>query len=105
MFHEAERLGQQPGAAGVLTYANRRQDKIMRRLILAGFSVLLPCATAFSHELVTPPVVPHPMPQGVPYLVVGAQPHPVRTLRFAIIHGRRALIDAETDEVVYYLNP
>jgi hypothetical protein len=58
---------------------------------------------AMGNELVTRPPTLHPLPQGVPYLVVGAQPQRVSTLRFAIINGRRALIDGQTSEVVYFL--
>ena len=78
----------------------------MRRLaIVLAAAALGGSYPARAHELATPPAAPHPMPQGTPYLVVGAVPHPVRTLRFALIDGRRALVDGRTMQVVYYLHP
>ena len=76
----------------------------MFRILIAllAFGTAAPAA---AHHIYTPPATPHPLPQGVPYLVVGATPHPVGTLRFAIIHGRRALVDPETGRVAYFLIP
>ena len=53
----------------------------------------------------TPPVVPHPMPQGVPYLVVGEPANPIVELRYGVVNGKRVLLNARTLEVVYVLHP
>ena len=60
---------------------------------------------AAADHLFTPPAVMHPLPQGVPTFHVGMKPHPVSTLRFGLINGRRALVYAETGHVYAYLNP
>jgi hypothetical protein len=74
-----------------------------RHLALAcGLAVASP---ATAHELVTPPAIPYPLPQGLPYVVEGEVPHPVITLRFAIIDGQRVLLDPETGRVVHILSP
>ncbi len=78
----------------------------MRSSILGLFAGLLSAATgANAHELTTPPAVPHPLPQGVPYAVVGATPHPVIQLRYGIVNGERVLFDPATMQVVYILQP
>ncbi len=78
----------------------------MRSSILGLVAGLLSAATAASaHELTTPPAFPHPLPQGVPYAVVGATPHRVIQLRYGIVNGERVLFDPATMQVVYILQP
>lgn len=82
----------------------------MRTIILALAAGLLTASSAAALEQrdgvhVTPPIVPHPMPQGAPYLVVGDAPKPVFELRYGVIHGKRVLLNARTMEVVYVLHP
>jgi hypothetical protein len=79
----------------------------MRQFILA-LAILLPAAPSAAFEPhsvhVTPPAVPHPLPQGVPY--VSTVTHdPVITLRYALINDRRVLFDPATGEIVYVLQP
>lgn len=68
-------------------------------------SLLSAGATASGHELTTPPAMPHPLPQGAPYAVVGATPHPVSQLRYGIVNSERVLFDPATMKVVYILQP
>jgi len=80
----------------------------MNRVFLAlalGFLAASP-ATALEREPLThatPPAIPHPLPQGVPYVIVGAEARPVVTLRYGVVDGRRVLLNARTMEVVYEL--
>jgi hypothetical protein len=53
----------------------------------------------------TPPLVPHPMPQGMPVVVVGKEPDPIVELRYGVVHGKRVLLNGRTMEVVYILHP
>ena len=78
----------------------------MRKQLLAIGALLLSAATAaHGHELTTPPPLPHPLPQGVPYVVVGAVPHRVIQLRYGIVNGERVLFDPQTLQIVYILQP
>ena len=82
----------------------------MRRLIPALAAIVLTTSSAIALEQrngvhVTPPLVPHPMPQGVPYLVVGEGAKPIFELRYGVVHGKRVLLNARTMEVVYVLQP
>lgn len=79
--------------------------KLLTTVALAAFTL----GSAAAHEvpvlLVTPPAIPHPLPQGAPYVVVGSTPQRVHTLRYGIVDGRRVLFDGETMRVVYVLQP
>lgn len=82
----------------------------MNRLLLAFAALLLGASSSAALEQrnaihATPPVVPHPLPQGVPYLVVGATADPIVELRYGVVNGRRVLLNAHTLEVVYILHP
>ncbi len=82
----------------------------MRRLLfVAALAGSFGFGSAAAHEvpvlLVTPPAIPHPLPQGVPYVVAGATLQKVHTLRYGIVNGRRVLFDGETMRIVYVLQP
>ena len=82
----------------------------MQKFVLAVAAALLTASSAAALEQrnaihATPPVVPHPMPQGVPYVVVGATADPIVELRYGVVNGRRVLLNAHTLEVVYILHP
>ena len=77
----------------------------MRRNLIAAAAFLALGGPLAAHELTTPPPVPHPYPQGVPRLVVGAVPHPVIQLRYGIVNGQRVLFDPATLKIVYVLHP
>ena len=82
---------------------------MLKRLFAAALAGAFSFGPAAAHEvpvlLVTPPAVPHPLPQGVPYVVVGATLQRVHTLRYGIVNGRRVLFDGETMRIVYVLQP
>jgi hypothetical protein len=82
----------------------------MRKLLvaLAALAPLAsPAAALEQRDLVhvTPPALPHPLPQGVPYVSTGETHHPVITLRYGLIDGRRVLFDPATGRTVYILQP
>lgn len=86
--------------------ACREMGDPMRSAVISVVASLLSAgAGANAHELTTPPGVPHPLPQGAPYAVVGATPHRVIQLRYGIINGERVLFDPATTKVVYILQP
>jgi hypothetical protein len=81
----------------------------MRQFLLA-LAILLPAAPSAALEPrngvhVTPPAVPHPLPQGVPYVTTGVTHDPVIILRYALLDGTRVLFDPATGEIVYVLQP
>ena len=81
----------------------------MRQLLLA-LAILLPGSPSAAFEPrqgvhVTPPAVPHPLPQGIPYATVGVTHDPVITLRYALINQTRVLFDPATGQIVYVLQP
>ena len=53
----------------------------------------------------TAPAFPHPLPQGKPAFISGVEAKPIVALRFAIVDGRRVLVNARTHEIVYTLHP
>ena len=78
----------------------------MRKLRFGlAIGLSLAASAAAAHELTTPPLLPHPLPQGVPYVVVGAVPHRVVQLRYGIVNGERVLFDPATMRIVYILQP
>lgn len=82
----------------------------MGKLVLAIAAGLMAASPAIALEQrkgvhVTPPLVSHPMPQGVPVLVVGDAAKPIFELRYGVVHGKRVLLNAQTMEVVYVLRP
>jgi hypothetical protein len=83
----------------------------MMRKLLVSLAALAPAASpAAAIEPrdavhVTPPAVPHPLPQGVPYVSIGHAHQPVITLRYGLIDGRRVLFEPVTGEIVYILQP
>ena len=82
---------------------------MLKWLFTAALAGALGLGAAAAHEvpvlLVTPPAIPHPLPQGVPYVVVGGTLQRVHTLRYGIVNGRRVLFDGETMRIVYVLRP
>ena len=81
----------------------------MRQLLLA-LAILAPATPSVAFEPrnavhVTPPAIPHPLPQGVPYVSVGVTHDPVITLRYALINRTRVLFDPATGRIVYVLQP
>jgi hypothetical protein len=83
----------------------------MYKLLLAAAALGATATSAAAMEQqryaihATPPFVAHPMPQGVPYVMVGVEAKPIVTLRYGVINGRRVLLNGETMEVVYILHP
>jgi hypothetical protein len=81
----------------------------MRRLLLAIACIALvspALAKDRGYEVhVTPPLLPYPLPTGVPDFVVGGGSHAPITLRFAIIDGRRVLYEPVSGDVIYVLRP
>ena len=82
----------------------------MKTLLIALAAALLTASSGAALERrdyihATPPAVPHPMPQGVPYVIVGGPSHAPITLRYGFIHGERVLFEPNTGQVVYILNP
>ena len=77
----------------------------MRRMLLSAALAALTSGSAMAYELTTPPPAPHPYPQGVPRLVVGATPQPVIQLRYGIVNGQRVLFEPTTMRIVYILHP
>jgi hypothetical protein len=80
----------------------------MKRSAISLALALLTLAPAVAVENgarlhVTPPALPYPVPTGAPDFVIGGGSHAPITLRYAIIHGRRVLYDAESGDVVYVL--
>ena len=76
-------------------------------MLKALIAIAICCAalsTAAARELVTPPPDGQPLPQGVPVGISGGEAR-VISLRYAIVDGRRVLIDAATQRVVYVLKP
>jgi hypothetical protein len=81
----------------------------MRKLFvaLAALAPLASPAAALEQRgmvHVTPPALPHPLPQGVPYVSTETH-HPVITLRYGLIDGRRVLFEPATGRTVYILQP
>ena len=83
----------------------------MTRTLIAVTAAVLVASSATALEQrrhaihATPPVIAHPLPQGVPYLTVGAIADPIVELRYGVVNGKRVLLNARTLEVVYILHP
>ena len=77
----------------------------MKWALAIAAGLLSATTTASAHEMTTTPVFSHPLPQGVPYVVVGAVPHRVIQLRYGIVNGERVLFDPQTLQIVYILQP
>ena len=77
----------------------------MRKVLISMAVSLLAITSASAYELVTPPIDGQPLPTGHPYLIGGSVAQGVVSLRFAVVDGRRLLIDAHTLQTVYVLRP
>jgi hypothetical protein len=82
----------------------------MKRVLIAAAAVLLGAASAGAIEQyqrvhATPPLLPHPLPQGTPYFVVGGPSHAPIELRYGEVYGKRILVEAQSGERVYRLVP
>jgi hypothetical protein len=81
----------------------------MRTLIALTAALLMTSSAAAlerrNYIHVTPPAVPHPLPQGVPYVIIGGPSHAPITLRYGFIHGERVLFEPHSGRIVYILNP
>lgn len=82
----------------------------MKKILLAVTAALLTASSSAALEQpnaihATPPLVPHPMPQGLPYVFVGATVDSIVELRYGVVNGRRVLVNAHTLEVIYILRP
>lgn len=82
----------------------------MRRILLAAAVALLGATSAGALERgdpvhATPPLQPHPYPQGVPYVTIGGPSHAPIVLRYGVVNGKRVLFDARTGRGVYRLVP
>jgi hypothetical protein len=77
----------------------------MKHWLFAVATALVSAGAADAHELTRPPMLLHPLPQGMPYVVVGAVPHRVIQLRYGIVNGERVLFDPQTLQIVYILQP
>jgi hypothetical protein len=66
---------------------------------------LVTALPASAYELVTPPPDGQPLPTGHPFFIAGSVAQGVISLRFAIVNGRRVLVDARTLQPVYILQP
>jgi hypothetical protein len=82
----------------------------MTRLVISLTAVLLALSPASALERgqqlhTTPPLLPHPLPQGTPYFIVGGPSHVPIELRYAEMNGRRVLVEPTSNEVVYVLWP